>query len=126
MRAFKILLFSALVLVLALVAGCGGGSVTGLAGNWSGTFTTSGGQSGTITAFLTSGGLVSGTIHNNTTGQDGSISGSVQPGTSTTLNFIYSSTTSTATGNLTFTSKQLNGTVVDTSGTTYTIALTQS
>ena len=122
----KLILAASLLLVLALVAGCGGGTVSGLAGNWNGTYTTSTGQTGTISGFVTSSGVINGTVHNNTTGEDGNISGAIVPTGTSSLTFSYGSGTSTATGSLLFTTKQLTGSLKDTSGTTYTIALTQS
>ena len=78
MKRSSLLLVIVLLAGAALVGGCGGSSVaTDLAGIWSGTFTTSTSQEGTMRLTISPDGVVGGTFTNSTAGVSGTIIGSI-------------------------------------------------
>jgi len=117
----RILIFAALACVVGFgTFGCGGsssGTVTTspYLGSYSGTFTTSKGQTGTAEFSVASNGDVSGTLHNNTTGQTGTINGSVDSSGNVNITSTYSSGSTKDTGTVSInpTTRILSGTLTE-------------
>ena len=130
----------ALVLLLGLLCmlnGCStianslvNGSGNAYAGNYTGTCTTSYGQTGTITLVIGTDGTLGGSEYNSALNQTGAVTGSISDTGVTALTVTYSLTqTSTETGIMALnTSGQLQGTLTQAAqsgGGTVTITLTR-
>lgn len=123
----------ALLASIAL-AGCGGGGgndnnspvITNspFTGTYIGTFSTTNPQSGTLNVTAASDGSLTGSGHNNTVGQDETISGSVTNAGSANITFKYPSFTASANGTVAFAGNgHLTGTLTQSSGASVTIDL---
>jgi len=129
-----IILGAIVALSIPLIAGCGGGGGTDnsspaqtnspFAGNYVGTFNTTNPQSGTLNVTVGSNGTLTGTGHNNTTGQDETISGSVTNVGTGSVTFTYPTFSASASGTVAFASNgHLDGTLTQSSGGSVTIDL---
>lgn len=120
MRSMRRVLAFALLgsVTAAMLSGCGGNSliaaVTGspFIGSYKGTFTTDKGQSGSTSFTVATGGSFAGQMHNDTTGLDGSLSGSIDDAGNFSGTVAYASGAIGLTGPVTLTnSKHLDGTL---------------
>jgi hypothetical protein len=92
----------ALLFAVIAVPGCGGSALEStVAGSYQGTFTTSNSQSGTLTLDRSPGGVLAGNAHNDTTGQNAVLAGSIDDAGTTTMGFAYPGFHTTATGTFT-------------------------
>ena len=130
----SIILGAVMALSAPLIAGCGGGggndnsspvqTNSPFAGSYAGTFNTTNPQSGTLNVTVGSNGTLTGTGHNNTTGQDETISGSVTNAGAGSVTFVYPTFSASASGTVAFASNgHLNGTLTQSAGGSVTIDL---
>ena len=130
----NIILGVILALSVTVITGCGGGGGSNdnspaatnspFAGSYLGTFSTTNPQSGTLNVTVGSNGTLTGTGHNNTAGQDETISGSVTNAGTGSVTFTYPTFSASASGTVAFASNgHLVGTLTQSSGGSVTIDL---
>jgi len=116
------------------LAGCGGGGGNNnnspvttnspFAGTYVGTFSTTNPQSGTLNVTVGSDGKLTGTGHNDTIGQDETVSGSVTNTGAANVTFQYPSFSASASGTVAFASNgHVDGTLTQSSGGSVTLDL---
>ena len=116
------------------LAGCGGGggndnsspttTNSPFAGTYVGTFRTTNPQSGTLNVTVASNGTLTGSGHNDTIGQNETISGSVTNAGATSVTFTYPTFSASANGTVAVASNgHLDGTLTQSSGGSVTIDL---
>ena len=116
------------------LAGCGGGggndnnsstpTNSPFVGNYIGTFNTTNPQSGTLNVTVATNGMLTGSGHNNTVGQNETISGSITNVGAVNVNFTYPTFSASASGTVAVASNgHLAGTLTQSGGSSVTIDL---
>ncbi len=117
-----------------VLAGCGGGGGNNdssstptnspFAGNYVGTFNTTNPQSGTLNVTVATNGTLTGSGHNNTSGQDETVSGSINNAGTVNVTFTYPTFSASASGIVAATSNgHIAGTLTQSGGGSVTIDL---
>jgi hypothetical protein len=119
-RGFAFLALGLLTVGIAPMTGCGGGSATSVtgavttspfAGEYSGPFSTSDGQQGTVTGSISTDGRVTGTVNNTTYNLQGTVVGTVSNSGSADITFTYASGGARGTGPITLDNGTIKGTL---------------